>query len=171
MSQEAISVVEQLKSRLLAKLAKPVDLAEYKGDEWWQLHPAEAYVFGLDRADLPALIDAWEFYEGIIGTTDNDFADDPLCAKARVALPSIIVPWESDPHQPEQWIKFAGLLGIRGRTANAWFHKFLFTLDREGVMIWSDDDMPMPRAVELPKPTHATATDTKPHETDDDYPF
>lgn len=166
-----MTVIEQLKSRLLAKLAKPVDLDAYGGREWWQLHPAEVYVFSLDLADLPALNAAWELYEAITGAADNAFCDDPLCAQARIDLASIIPPEPSDPYQCEPWIKFAALFGIRGRTANAWFHKFMFTLDRDGVMIWADDDMPMPRAVELPKPTHEAATDSRPHETDDDYPF
>lgn len=166
-----MSVVEQLKNRFQAKLAEPVDLARYDGHEWWQLHQAEAYVFSLDLFDIPPLVAAWELYDAISGAADNAFSDDPLCAQARIALASIIPPEQPDSYQRQQWIKFAALFGIRGRKANAWFHKFMFTLDREGVMIWSDDDMPMPRAVELPKPTHATATDTKPHETDDDYPF
>lgn len=36
-------------------LSKPVDLDDYAGDEWWQLSPAQAEVFGLELEDIPSL--------------------------------------------------------------------------------------------------------------------
>lgn len=77
--------------------------------------------------------------------------------RPREALPFI----ERLACDPVQWQRFAALLGIRGEKAFAWFYKFHF--DQEGTWVISrdDDDLPMPRAALLPKPTHPPVYDMR----------
>ncbi len=136
-----MTAIEQMKAHFAKALAKPVDLASYEGFEWWQLDPAEGFIFGLDVADMPALVTAWDLFEAVADIAHTEFHNTPLCIEVRAALPFV----KQGQLDAIQWEQFARVLGIRGRTARAWFYKFLFAEERDGGHSFTDDDMPMPR--------------------------
>lgn len=151
-----MDAIIKLKDHFDRALSKHVDLVDYIGNEWWQLTPAQAEVFGLEPEDMPPLVLAWVLYESVANVASHDFNGSPLCVDVRVALAYV----EQGVIDPSQWLPFAGLLGIREKKAYAWFYKATFEIE------WSwaapprlDDDMPMPRAAILPKPTHPPVSD------------
>lgn len=160
------ATIIKLKDHFDRALSKRVDLETYSGNEWWQISPAQAEVFGLDLEDVPPLVEAWQLYEAIADVLYNDFHASALCAEAREALPFI----ERLACDPTQWQRFAALLGIRGEKAFAWFYKFHFGQEGTWVIRRDDDDLPMPRAALLPKPTHPPVYDMRPG-LDDGIPF
>jgi hypothetical protein len=103
-----VDAIIKLKEHFDKALSKPVDLDTYVGNDWWQISPAEAEVFGLELEDVPPLVEAWQLYEAIADILCSDFWNSPLCIEARAALPFI----ENRVTAEGQWIRFAALLGI-----------------------------------------------------------
>jgi len=161
-----MTAITKLKEHFDKAISKPVDLDIYLGDDWWQVSPAEAEVFGLELEDVPPLVEAWQLYEAIADILCSDFHASPLCIEARAALP-FIEPRVTD---ERQWIRFAALLGIPSAKAFAWYYKFHFDMEDGGVIERDDDHVPMPRAAVLPKPTHPPVTD-RCSDIDDCIPF
>lgn len=150
-----MSAIVKLKDHFDKALSKPIELEAYVGNDWWQISAAEAEVFRLELEDVPPLVEAWQLYEAIADILYSDFHGSSLCAESRAELPFI----ERLVCDPMQWQRFAGLLGIRGEKAFAWFYKVHFGQEGTWVIVRDDDDMPMPRAATLPKPTHAAVSD------------
>lgn len=135
-----MSLAADLQAHLRAALDPGLPLDRYSGPDWFQLTPAESEVFGLTLDELPALVAAFEMFEGIAAIADNDFAGTPLCTKAQSGL-AFIRPGTRD---LGAWTRFAGLLGIPSRLAFAWFWKHQFWLERQGLVSRFDDDIAFP---------------------------
>ena len=135
-----MSLALDLQAYLRAALDPDLPPDRYCGPDWFQLTPAESEVFGLTLDELPALVAAFEMFEGIAAIADNHFAGTPLCAKAQSGL-AFIRPGTRD---LGAWTRFAGLLGIPSRLAFAWFWKHQFWLERQGLVSRFDDDIAFP---------------------------
>lgn len=137
-----MAAIDELKAHFAADLAAIHSLKSYEGDDWWQLTPAEAEVFGLELADMPALVSAWAMYEAIADIAYPEFPGAELCQRARVEL-GYIEPRNSD---CAAWETFAASLGIRHGKAFAWFFKHHFGMENTWVIERPDDHVSMPRA-------------------------
>lgn len=106
------------------------------GYDWFEVSPPEISVFDLKPGEMPRLIPIVEAYEGIAGTTHNDFHDTAPCEEARAALP-----WVSDnTDELGAFMRFCALFGVRKRKSYALYFKMRFWEMRVGVMYFDDDE-------------------------------
>jgi hypothetical protein len=108
-----------------------------KGDDWFQVSAAEQAVFGLDPETMAQVVVAFDAYLAIADIALNAFHDTALCQDARKAFPWI-VKGQSD---AEAFRRFAGLVGVSNRQAEAFYWKHAFWEVREGlVSFWDEPD-------------------------------
>ncbi|WP_319529064.1 hypothetical protein [uncultured Cohaesibacter sp.] len=121
-----------------------VDLAGYRGDEWFQVTDAEEQVFGLGPDDMPAMAVLWDWFElmlGLVepyegcGLTEDLIRDvrkelDWLEELLREPVPTV---------SSELFTKFASYFGVTNRKAHAFYCKYEFWQVRRGIISFSDE--------------------------------
>ena len=107
---------------------------EFYGHDWWQITAAEVEVFEIDLVDMPRLVGCWSAYEEVTEMAISGLFSKKVLAAARAELP-----W-AKPYDLFQFQRFAALVGVSQRNADAFFYKYQFWQTRNDHRRFRDED-------------------------------
>lgn len=132
--------IAKLKAFIRADMETYANAGLHYGGEWWALSEAEAEVFGLSLDVVPSLLAIWCAFEASIDIcypwTEDHSA---LFAEVRQALPWIGEKAALHQLDADDFVRFARLVDMPTRYAEAWFYKRHFQDARSGILQYKDD--------------------------------
>jgi hypothetical protein len=122
---------------LIEQRAGRADPADYAGNDWWQLSPEEAAVFGLRLEEMPVLVETFHCFQAATGRASGTEWDLEHAAALQAACAEwrdLVEGWVSR----ATFLEFAEACGVKNRAAAKFYRKHEARLEREGVMQYED---------------------------------
>ena len=132
-----ISELLALASLVRSKLGSS-DPARYEGDDWCELMPAEAEVFGIEPAEFPLLMLTFHCFEAFVDMaqgTEFDTTHEALLIAARTARPDL-VQYDQSGEAFANFCRATGLLTVRQAFQMWWKHQAWML--RAGIQLFAD---------------------------------
>ena len=117
--------------------ATPPD--DYRGGDWWQLLPEEAFVFAIEAARWPRMTTLWGAYEVLSGTVDpEDLEFDPAAVLAEQKAQAALIGKAQGVSGFQAFARHYA--GLTFREAEALYSRMTFWNVRQGVIDYADED-------------------------------